>query len=55
VRGTRIEIERDGISLSPEDVGNLPIQISKVFLCPDYSFVAAVQRLNAIIDHAALP
>ena len=51
VRRPCIDIERDGISLFLKKSCDLPFKLTKVFICPLYSFTAAVKRVREIIDH----
>jgi hypothetical protein len=54
VRRLCIEIERDGVSLFLKEGRDLPFNFTKVFICPPYSFTAAIKRVRKINDHALL-
>jgi hypothetical protein len=54
VRGIRIELNGDSICLSREHEIDPPFEISKVFVCPSYSFEAAIERIKEIIDHCGI-
>lgn len=51
MRRLRIEIERDGVRLFLNHDGDFPFKLTEVFLCPPYSFSAAVQRVLEVMGH----
>ena len=55
VRRIRIELNGNRILLLPSDCLNSFLQISKVFVCPPYSFETAVERMTQIIAHPIPP
>ena len=52
VRGIRIELKDNGISLFSKGVIGLRLEIKKAFMCPLYSFETAIERVREIIDHS---
>jgi hypothetical protein len=46
VRRIRVELRADGIFLLPESMREPMPEITKVFLCPHYSFQGGVERVR---------
>jgi hypothetical protein len=56
VRGIRIELNGDGICLFHEHDFGPAFEISKVFICPTYSFETAIERMSKIFPvHNSFP
>jgi hypothetical protein len=46
VRRIRIEISDNGVFLSAREIAEPAAQISKVFMCPHYSFEAGIEMVR---------